>query len=168
VGIGVFVVVGNAVRVAVGSAVRVGVGISVRVGVAAVVLVGTGVEVLLGTAVLVGVRPGGDVFAGGWLSGRSIVAVAPVMGTAALVLVVVPVMVPATKSTGVATGEAVDEGATVTGGGNTGEFVGVKNRSAKASRVSARSMGVTVAVNLGVMTISGRVSSLSPDITNGI
>jgi hypothetical protein len=91
-----------------------------------------------------------------------------VKGTKAAGLVVVPVIVPAAKIAGVDTGEAVDEGTGVAVGANSGEFVGVKNRNAKASRVMARSMGVAVGVNLGVSTISGRVSSLSPAITNGI
>ena len=89
-------------------------------------------------------------------------------GTKAETLVVVLVIVPAAKLIEVVIGEAVDEGISVAVGAISGEFVGVKKRSAKASRVMARSMGVAVAVNLGVRTISGRVSSLSPDITNGI
>ena len=83
-------------------------------------------------------------------------------------LVVVPVIAPAAKITGVEMGEAVDEGTGVAVEANSGEFVGVKKRNAKASRVMARSMGVAVSVNLGVRTIFGRVSSLSPDIRNGI
>lgn len=75
-------------------------------------------------------------------------------------------IVPAAKIAGVGTGEVVEE-ATGTAAA-AADVVPVKKRRANASRVKARSSGVGVAVNLGVSTISGRVSSLFPDITNGI
>ena len=92
--------------------------------------------------------------------------VIPVKGTKPAALVVVPEIVPAAKIAGVGTGEAVEEGTGVAA--TAAKFVAVKKRRANASRVSARSSGVGVAVNLGVRTISGRVSSLFPNITNGI
>lgn len=90
---------------------------------------------------------------------------APVMGET--VLVVVRVGVTATTPCAVEVVKDVEEGTGVAVRGTAGEFVGVKKRMANASRVRARSRGVGVGVNLGVRTISGRVSSLSPPSANG-
>ena len=125
----------------------------------------------MGDATFTGVGLGSGIFdplEGDSSWGRPVAAAAPVKGTTTTVLVVVLVLSPAARIAEVAIGEAVEEGTGVVVGAITGEFVGVKKRKANASRVRARSMGVAVAVNLGVRTTSGRVSSLSPDITNGI
>ena len=166
VGRGVLVSTGDAVAEGLG----VDVGMGVLVGVGLVVLVGMGVDVLICVAVLTGVRLARGGF--GPPDGFSLFSlgrrVAPVTGTNPATLVVVTVIIPVLVTAGVSVGKRVAEGNGVVVRGTTGEFVGVKNRKANASRVMARSIGVAVAVNLGVRTISGRVSSLSPDITNGI
>ena len=153
------------VRVLTAVAVRVGRGVDVFGGIK--VLVGSGAPI--DVAVLTGVRLGGpepDPPGGGCPSGRTVALSAPAMGTDTTVPVV-DVMVPGARIARVTVCEAVEEGTGVAVEATAGGLVGVKNRSANASRVRARSIGVAVTVNRGVRTISGRVSSLSPPINTG-
>lgn len=151
-----------------GTGVLVGINVVVGLGRGLGVLLATGVDVLIGVALLIGVT----VAKGGFDPPEEDCppddCVAPVMGTNTNTPGVVAVIEPETMAGGVAVGKAVEDGIAVAEAGTSGEFVGVKKRRANASRVMARSRGVGVGVYLGVRTISGRVSNLSPDITNGI
>ena len=153
--------------VSVGFAVLVGTGVEVLLAVA-VLTVETGEEVLLAVAVLTGVT-----VTDGMLNllvgcGSFGLLVAPDSGKTPPETVGVTVIVPEARIVEVVVCKAVDEGTGVAVGTTAGEFVGVKKRTANASCVSTRSSGVAVAVNLGVSTISGLVSNLSPPSTNGI
>jgi hypothetical protein len=163
------------VMVGLGVAVKVGRGVGGR-GVFVLAGVEVGATVTVGglVAVLIAVGLGGrgvldTIIIGDCSSGRCTVRVAPVFGTkTTTVPVAVPGKVPNEMTAGNADFVAVDAGVGVPIGRTASESVGVKKRWAKASRVRARSRGVAVAVNLAVSTISGRVSSLSPAITNGM
>jgi hypothetical protein len=147
---GVFVGVG-------GSGVLVGgTGVKVFVGRSVGVLVGRGVLVGIGVGVLFGSPPPWCVLVNciGVLEGVGVEVEFPEIGIMAV-------------SVSVAVGKGVLEGRVVSAKTATDVNVGVKKRVAKASRVSALSRGVAVAVCRGSRTMSGRVSGFPPLIMKG-